>query len=315
MIEFDAPLFKLLAHNDTGQAAGHQGGIVIPKDLDPFFPPLSRRVTAAQPTQEEIVTADLFVGSQFRETVETRYQYQTWGGVRSPERRLTRNLGALRNQAAQNDMLIIERGIEDDRHYRLRLIKQNMPEYAALAAGIGNRRWGPLDRALEPVREAQVDAAEQQLVEAEQQPFALFEPAAALVESRTVRVARSRAFQRHVSILYDRRCAICGQGLLHPSGRCETQAAHIVPRRMTGSDDARNGLQLCRGHHWAFDEGLFSIDGNYQVRVSAAVLAMQQNASLAAFDGNQISLPAEPALSPSVEALAWHREHILFRDP
>lgn len=312
MIEFDAPLFKLLAHNDTGQAAGHQGGVVIPKDLDPFFPPLSRRVTAAQPTQEEIITADLFVGNQFLETVETRYQYQTWGGARSPERRLTRNLGSLRNQAAQNDMLIIRRGIEDDRHYQLRLIKQNMPEYAALTVGIGNRRWGPLDGELQPVREAQVDDAEQRILEAEQQPFALFDQAAILVESRTVRVARSRAFQRHVSALYDRRCAICGHGLTHPSGRCETQAAHIVPRRMTGSDDARNGLQLCRGHHWAFDEGLFSIDGNYQVRVPATILAMQQNAPLAVFNGSQINLPAENDLSPSLEALAWHTQHILF---
>jgi putative restriction endonuclease len=40
--DFDAPLFNVLAHNDTGQAVGHQGGIVIPKDLDPYFPQLSR---------------------------------------------------------------------------------------------------------------------------------------------------------------------------------------------------------------------------------------------------------------------------------
>lgn len=112
-MDFDSPLYKLLAHNDTGQAVGHQGGIVIPKALDAYFPQLSRRVTYAAPTQEEIITADLFVGSRFLETVETRYQYQTWGGERSPERRLTRNLTAMRNLAEADDLLITERSIAD----------------------------------------------------------------------------------------------------------------------------------------------------------------------------------------------------------
>jgi hypothetical protein len=31
--EFDAPLFKVLAKNDTGKAASNQGGPVIPKEL------------------------------------------------------------------------------------------------------------------------------------------------------------------------------------------------------------------------------------------------------------------------------------------
>jgi putative restriction endonuclease len=37
---FDRPMFKRLAPNDTGAAPGHQGGIVIPKDLGPYFPDL-----------------------------------------------------------------------------------------------------------------------------------------------------------------------------------------------------------------------------------------------------------------------------------
>lgn len=313
MIEFDAPLFKLLAHNDTGQAAGHQGGIVIPKKLDPYFPQLSKRVTAHQPTQEEIVTADLFVGSNFLLTVETRYQYQTWGGTRSPERRLTQNLGPLRNQAAQDDMLIIQRGIDDDRHYRLRLIKQATREYANLIAGIGTERWGPLDGRFEPVREIEVEDAEKEILKSEQNPFAMFDASAIVVETRSKRIARSRAFQRHVAHIYSRRCAICGQGLVHPSGRSETQAAHIVPRRMTGSDDARNGMQLCRMHHWAFDEGLFGINQNYQVQIPAAVLALPLNAALAPFAGANINMPMDPSLVPSLEALAWHAEKVLFK--
>ena len=29
----DSFVFKKLSHNDTGKARGHQGGIVIPKDI------------------------------------------------------------------------------------------------------------------------------------------------------------------------------------------------------------------------------------------------------------------------------------------
>ena len=36
--DWDFPIFKILANNDTGAAAGHQGGVVIPKDLRVYFP-------------------------------------------------------------------------------------------------------------------------------------------------------------------------------------------------------------------------------------------------------------------------------------
>jgi putative restriction endonuclease len=311
-MDFDAPLFKILARNDTGKAAGHQGGMVIPSDLDPYFPQLSRRVSAEAPTQEEIITAELFVGSQFVATVETRYQFQTWGGTRSPERRLTRNLGAIRNVADGGDMLIIERGIQNDRHYRLRLVKVSDPLFAVLQQRIAPLRWGLLDARLEPVREIMVDDAEVQLELAEQQPFQLFEADAGQVVARSVRIARSRAFQRHVSRLYGFKCAICGGGLVHPAGRSETQAAHIVPRRLSGSDDARNGLQLCRAHHWGFDEGLFTIDRQYRVVVPSIVGGIASNAQLMQLAGQAIALPTDQRLLPSVDALVWHAENILL---
>lgn len=111
--DFDRPLFKKLAHNDTGQAVGHQAGFLVPKDLEDFFPTLSALVTPLQPTVGENVTAFLFHQNAFLAEVETRYQYQTWGGTRTPERRMTGNLTPLLGLAAQDDYLIIERGIAD----------------------------------------------------------------------------------------------------------------------------------------------------------------------------------------------------------
>src|SRR5580704_14499999 len=107
--QFDRPLFKKLASNDTGAAPGHQGGVLIPKDLDKYFPQLFTHVTQLSPTVDEYITAALFIGNSLQQIVQSRYQYQTWGGTRRPERRLTSNLGAIRHVANAGDYLLIER--------------------------------------------------------------------------------------------------------------------------------------------------------------------------------------------------------------
>ena len=110
----DTSVFKKLAHNDTGQAAGHQGGIVIPKAISQFFPPLPAVIANGGPTVDSILSADLFVDGQRVDTVQTRYQHQTWRGTRSPERRLTDNLGSLRNKASEDDILLFTKDLDDD---------------------------------------------------------------------------------------------------------------------------------------------------------------------------------------------------------
>lgn len=313
MITFDAPLYKILAHNDTGQAAGHQGGIVIPSSLDAYFPQLLANASAEEPTQEQLITADLFDGGNYLTTVEARYQFQTWGGVRSPERRLTRNLGPLRNMAHGGDLLIIERGIEDDSHYRLTLIHQNTAAFNQYTANLGNVRWGCLKKGLEPVKEVEVEQAIHDIVQQEFAPFSLFDPNAGFVQTHSKKVARSKAFQSRVSTIYQRKCAVCGTGLQHPKGKFETHAAHIVPRGRSGSDDARNGLQLCQTHHWAFDAGLFGIDGQYKIIVPEQIILMPQNQILNSIEGIQITLPADNALYPHLDALAWHSANVMFQ--
>src|SRR3546814_5875237 len=73
------------------------------------------------------------------------------------------------------------------------------------------------------------------------------------------RIARSRAFRKAVIAAYGGRCAMCGGGATAPDGRSEIEAAHVIPRGMAGADDVRNGLSLCRLHHWAFDNMLLGI--------------------------------------------------------
>lgn len=311
-MEYDAPIYKVLAHNDTGQAAGHQGGFVLPKELEDYLPLLRNSTSPSQPTVDVPITADLFVGSRFIDTVQTRYQYQTWGGERSPERRITGGISQLRNLAAKDDILVIERGVTRDDHYRFTLIKAGMPEYAGLMASFSGKRWGALRRGEMPVSETLVESTIEQLGSAVQGEFSLFDEEAGHQESRTRRVARSRAFQRIVRHSYRDECAICSLGLMHPDGRSELEAGHIVSRSLKGSDDVRNGLLLCKSHHWAFDSGLVGVNDNYTIVVPALVAKIGQNASLASLLGQQISLPTQESNYPSLEALAWHRKHILI---
>lgn len=308
---YDRPLFKKLAHNDTGQAVGHQAGVVIPAEMDSYFPQLVQAVSAANPAPGVDIIADLFDGNQYLEQVDTRYQYQTWGGTRSPERRITGNLTPLRNLAHRDDVLLIERGVTDPRRYRLTLARQGTPAFTALSQSIGNRRWGPVDRADPPSAETQTLQALEEIENREQGPFQLFDENAGLVESKTKRVARSRAFQVRLLELYGPACAVCGGGLQHPAGRVEVEAAHIVPRGLKGADDARNGLMLCRQHHWALDYGLFGFDVQRRVIVPRAALALAPNATLAAIQGLAIRPPADLLFQPSLESIDWHRTQIL----
>lgn len=81
--EFDAPLFKVLAKNDTGKAASNQGGPVIPKELQAYLPEISRPAGVHAPGME--IDAILMIGATEVDRVKARYQVQTWGGTRSRE--------------------------------------------------------------------------------------------------------------------------------------------------------------------------------------------------------------------------------------
>jgi putative restriction endonuclease len=310
LTEFDRPLFKKLAHNDTGQAAGHQAGFLVPKDLEDYFPTLSAQVTAQAPTVSENVTAFLFHRNQFLAEVQTRYQYQTWGGTRTPERRMTGNLTPLLGVAAQDDILLMERGIADSTVYRFTLIKHNDPEYTQFSVAIGTRRWGTLSKNDPPAQEPETSVALAAQVAKENAPFGLFDQNAPVIESHSRKVSRSRAFQTRLVALYGGKCAMCGSALVRPDGKSEAEAAHIVSRSLKGTDDARNGLLLCRAHHWAFDQGLISLDNQRKILVSPQAQGIPENQSLLPLAGHPAATPQVAQLLPDLTALEWHRANI-----
>jgi putative restriction endonuclease len=121
---------------------------------------------------------------------------------------------------------------------------------------------------------------------------------------------RDLAFRKVVLNEYEYHCSICGMKF-HLGELIEAQAAHIVPKNKSGTDDPRNGLSLCRTHHWAFDNGLFSLSENYQVTISPIVFKADATSfSLAEFSNTQISLPRNETIYPHPLALDWHRKNI-----
>lgn len=310
--EWDFPFFKVLANNDTGAASGKQAGVVIPIELRRFFPGLSGPVSATNPTIDHRIEAQLFIEDVYKATVSTRYQFQTWGGTRKPESRVTDNLKPLRDHASGGDVLIIQRSIDRLDYYRLTLIRKSHPEFSTVTALISGRRWGVLHASTPPVSDDDLDSAiaEEKIQEAA--PFNLIEPTAGTTTSTVKKVARSIAFRSTVLEQYEETCAVCEEALRTPAGLIEVDAAHIVPRSLMGADDARNGFALCKRHHWAFDKGLFGVDDNRKVLVPKMVSLIAQNSNLKKFHGHPIREAKVVALKVDPRAFAWHRTNLMI---
>lgn len=118
---------------------------------------------------------------------------------------------------------------------------------------------------------------------------------------------RSAAFREVVKKEYSNRCAICGANRETPAGKPEVEAAHIYPRSENGSNDIRNGLALCKLHHWAFDTGWLSVTDNYKLLVKDAN-EKRGYEEFQRLEGDQISVPDEECIRPHMKFLQAHRE-------
>lgn len=309
--EWDSAIFKKLANNDTGAASGNQAGVVIPIPLRPYFPGLLNSTSSLNPTIDARIHAELFDGNNYLGSVDTRYQYQTWGGTRKPESRITDQLSVIRNIASGGDYLIIRRRIESLHHYQLVLIRKTSTDYAIVSALAGSMRWGVLQGSA-PMRETDLVTAQQDEQVQESGSFQLFDSLASTTTSTVKRIARSLAFRISILSLYDERCSICGQALRDPKGFSELDAAHVVPRALLGSDDARNGFALCKRHHWAFDKGLIGVSDARLVMVPTVIKSITANQPLIALEGNLIREASASNLRVHAEAFRWHRDNMLI---
>ncbi len=310
--EWDAPFYKKLPKNDSGDTAGNQGGFLIPKILTGYFPRLNGVTNQKTPTISAEISIELYIDNIFLKKVMARYQAQTRGGTRSPEYRVTENVSVLQVHSKEGDYLLMQRSKYEANAYRFAIITQKTKKHAAIEKYANGKRFGYFDY-YRPVSFYDIEKAEEDEVEVEKRKFSLIDPYEDRVEARSLRVARSIVFKKRVMEAYSHACAITGDSLRTPNNQFELEAAHIIPRSKNGADDVRNGILLTRRLHWAFDRGLFSFDKGKSIIVPAIVKQIPENGYLVSLEGKKISEPSDPAKRPHPDALNWHRKNILLK--
>jgi hypothetical protein len=120
---------------------------------------------------------------------------------------------------------------------------------------------------------------------------------------------REVTFRKVLMREYNYACAVCSLKFRLES-LVEAQAVHIVPKKENGTDDPRNGIVMCRTHHWAFDSGIFSLTDRGHIILSEKVFRAEiNNFSLIEKNDHPIVLPENKLIWPHPDALAWHRTY------
>jgi putative restriction endonuclease len=120
---------------------------------------------------------------------------------------------------------------------------------------------------------------------------------------------RNAGFRQAIMGLYDYTCAVCRLRIVTMDGESATDAAHIIPFHISHNDDVRNGISLCKLHHWTFDKGLISLGKTYQVLVSSLMSDRRPTEwMLTELRDKSILLPEHEQLYPAQDALEWHRK-------
>lgn len=122
---------------------------------------------------------------------------------------------------------------------------------------------------------------------------------------------RDGAFRKLVIEIYDYRCAACGLRL-HLDNIVLVEAAHLIPWNESRDDNPRNGMALCRNHHYAMDRFLIAPTPNRTWQVSKRLDDRRDGeAELVALNNRSILLPKLEQYFPQEEALEWRRDRLL----
>lgn len=151
----------------------------------------------------------------------------------------------------------------------------------------------------------EIEEEKSELTQAVESEPELTEDDTEFVETR--RKARDSAFRELVRDAYDNTCAVCGSQRESPDGNPEVEAAHIFPHSEGGSDDIRNGIALCKFHHWAFDSGWLSFTDDHEIIVAEATDKNGYH-ELKQLEGRWLRLPENEEAHPHPMFLEQHRE-------
>jgi putative restriction endonuclease len=127
-----------------------------------------------------------------------------------------------------------------------------------------------------------------------------------IVETTEEYFVRNRLFPKVIKELYSYSCCVCDISASIENSSV-IDAAHILPFYEFHNDDPRNGLALCKNHHWGFDIGAWSLTDEYTIVVAPKL----KNDLVFIEHGKPIAMPKDKSCIPIPTALQWHRENIL----
>lgn len=124
-------------------------------------------------------------------------------------------------------------------------------------------------------------------------------------------LVRNAFFRKAVVHSYDYRCAFCHLKVINSLNQSIVDGAHIKPFSRFFDNRVNNGLSLCKNHHWAFDQGWFTVDENYRIIVTNDLTEESPHSKpIKDFHGKSIVLPRAEQYFPRPDALRWHQLNI-----
>lgn len=122
---------------------------------------------------------------------------------------------------------------------------------------------------------------------------------------------RDRAFARAVRKAYDYRCAACGIRVVLDD-IVIVDAAHLIPFSKSHDDDPRNGIALCKNHHWSLDRALIAPGKDLLWHVSRMLDdRIEGQRDLIGLRKRRVLIPASERYCPRSDALQWRQERLL----
>ncbi|NHK27771.1 hypothetical protein FF098_007650 [Parvularcula flava] len=315
--ELETPIFKYLTKNDLSQS-GHQAGPVIPLSLIWYFPLLATdTISPSEPTNSISIRVAGYKNGLFIGSFVTRFQYQTWGGTRKPEYRVTGNLKGLLENCQEEDLLLIHSTDKAAFRYRFELLSKGSPLWRAMADDIDRKLSSGIIAPSKTKFPSGYFGEEFRYPDAYKEEYPrirselLIDPDAQFQENLIRRKQRSSLFRLEVLESYGGKCAVTADQMKTIDlSNNEVEAAHIIPREYNGSNVIQNGISLNRRLHWAFDCGLWCVKDDFTISVKKNTSVERFNQYLYDLDGKRISLPNDVSKHPSQDAFAWHRENI-----
>ncbi len=130
---------------------------------------------------------------------------------------------------------------------------------------------------------------------------------------------RNAFFGKAVVHAYGYKCAFCGLKVTRSITQNIVDGAHIQPFARFYNNSIKNGISLCKNHHWAFDRGWFFIEYikednkyKYKIRVASDIEeTSNENARcMLGLENDEIQLPISDKYYPDPDALSWHRNNV-----